>query len=171
MSTLRETQACLIATGESSWRIDFSTGIRSSSAKGTAQRNIAWGCVPLEYSRLGSMIQDCLDHGTLKELMNLPTGWIHRLVPLMQHGPNNLGSFILIPINQRNVPLVFYTSIQLTALTWKRNNRHEVHVSSYLSPFPDKCQYTMCQNQAWNLINTKILQCSRLNYQLSYQVK
>lgn len=171
MSTLRETQACLIATGESSWRIDFSTGIRSSSAKGTAQRNIAWGCVPLEYSRLGSMIQDCLDHGTLKELMNLPTGWIHRLVPLMQHGPNNLGSFILIPINQRNVPLVFYTSIQLTALTWKGNNRHEVHVSSYLSPFPDKCQYTMCQNQAWNLINTKILQCSRLNYQLSYQVK
>lgn len=46
LSTLRETQACLIATGEASLRIDFSTGIRSSSAKGTEERNIAQGCVP-----------------------------------------------------------------------------------------------------------------------------
>ena len=33
--TLREEQACLIATGDSSCRIDFNTGTKSSSARGT----------------------------------------------------------------------------------------------------------------------------------------
>lgn len=115
-STLRETQACLIATGESSWRIDFSTGIRSSSAKGTEEWHIVWDGV---CSRLGSMIQDLLDYGTSKELMNLPTGWIYKSV----HNYDAKWSKIILdhssPDSQRNEPSVFYTSIQFTSYPWK----------------------------------------------------
>lgn len=36
--TFRETHACLMATGDSSWRIDFNTEIRSSSPNGTVSQ-------------------------------------------------------------------------------------------------------------------------------------